>query len=102
MVSQAELRDRVARFISGSMSLNDFEDWFVASSWNVHQQADVEVQRLVGAIELALAEYSNDHRTEGEVRTLLQSLVLPQEGGTTPALAAGVPVVHVCTVQGVG
>ena len=84
------------------MSLDDFEDWFVASSWNAHQHADLEVQRLIGAIELALAEYSNDHRTEAEVRALLQSFVLPQHSGTTKALADGVISIDVSTVQGIG
>jgi hypothetical protein len=40
------------------ISLDDFEEWLTRNSWNMHKnpKADDETQRLVGLVELCLAE----------------------------------------------
>ena len=71
MVSSNEVRNRLADAIEGQVSFDEFEDWLVQYSWNVHQSKDFDLQRLVFAIELALAERSSGHLDdEGLVREL--------------------------------
>jgi hypothetical protein len=79
MFSEAECRQRIARFVSGDVSLDDFEDWFVSASWNQHQHAGAGLQRLVGLVELLLAEHSGGHRSEHQLRASLHSLLVPHQ-----------------------
>ena len=50
-MSAKEIRDRVVSFLAGEQSLDDFEDWFVQQTWNVHLHAAKDVQELVHVIE---------------------------------------------------
>ena len=71
MVSSNEVRNRLADAIEGQLSFDEFEDWLVQDSWNVHQSKDFDLQRLVFAIELPLAERSSGHLDdEGLLREL--------------------------------
>lgn len=101
MLSEAELRNRVAEFVAGDLSLDDFEDWFAGASWNSHQHASQELQRLVGLVEIYLAEHSNVHRNEQQLRAALRSLLIfPQPAGN--ALQPVVEVYLNSHVRGVG
>jgi hypothetical protein len=74
MLAHDELRNQLVRFLGNEMSLDDFEDWFVEKSWNAQKDSDLLAQRLAYAIELRLAEYSNDHLSESELRRELLEL----------------------------
>ena len=69
-----EIRDRLAQYLDGEISLRQFEDWFVPVAWNVARNANDGTVALVGEIELRLAEFANGHWTEPELRTKLQPL----------------------------
>ena len=70
-----EIREKLASYIVGEISLGDLEDWFVPASWNVIQKERKDVIDLVYDIELLLAEYSNGGWNEDELRYLLRPLV---------------------------
>jgi len=70
MLSEAELRAQIAKVLAGEESLEPFADWLATASWDMHKHASAEVQRMVGAIQLALADQRDD-----EVRALLRSFV---------------------------
>lgn len=76
MLSADSVRAHIAALLNGQVSLDDFEDWIVASSWNVLQNVDPDVRQLVGAIELRLAEHSSDHLDEADLLNELQALLL--------------------------
>lgn len=76
MLSVVEVRNQVQQLLSGVISQDDFEDRLVGASWNMHQHADQEVQKLVGAIELRLAEYSDGHLDDSDLHAELQMLML--------------------------
>ena len=61
MIAELEVRKHLVRFLSNEISLDDFEDWLVSKSWDMHQDSAQQAQKLVGAIELRLAEYSESH-----------------------------------------
>jgi hypothetical protein len=55
MLECHELSERLADCSRGSLSLGDFEDWFVRNSWNVHQLQDENLIHAVFAIEELLS-----------------------------------------------
>lgn len=77
--SELEVRRQLARHLSDAISLDEFEDWLVPRSWNFHKEASPSLQALVSEIELLLAEFSNGHRSEEELRRALLPLVTNYE-----------------------
>ena len=76
MLEAKSLREHVLQFLADAVSLDNFEDWLVGASWNMHHDADASIQRLVGAIELRLAEHSNGHLDLADLRQELQMLLI--------------------------
>lgn len=77
MITEAQIRDRLFSYLTRQITLNDFEDWLVQQSWNMHQDSGEAAQYLVGAIELRLAEYSNDHLTDEALEREFKGLISP-------------------------
>lgn len=67
----------VANCLSGDISLSQFRDWFDAETWDLDLQPETPLGQVVGEIELRLAEFTNGHRTEDDLRYHLES-VLPK------------------------
>lgn len=76
MLSAQSLREQIQQFLGDVVSLDDFEDWLVRASWNMHRHADREVQRMVGAAELRLAEHSQGHLDPLDLKHELQMLLI--------------------------
>jgi hypothetical protein len=72
-----EIREAVARYLSGVQSLAELESWIVPATW---QPDDPEALGLAKPIKLLLAEYLAGHRHESEVRAGLESIVNPHAG----------------------
>lgn len=75
MIAESQIREKLARFLSKQWSLDQFEDWIVDRSWNMHKDSDELAQKLVSAIELRLAEHSSGHLDECQLRDELRPLV---------------------------
>lgn len=75
MVSEIELRQRLASLINGDASLDAFEDWFTVASWNAHKDSSPSALALVGAVELRLDEHSSAHLPYSELLHELEALV---------------------------
>lgn len=75
MMSEIQLREQLVNLLKGNVSLDDFEDWFVGESWNIHKGEDLGAQRLAYALELRLAEHDHGHLPEDELRRELQQLL---------------------------
>ena len=69
--------------------LDEFEDWLVQHSWDMQRDSDHASQQLVGKIELALAEYSNGHLSESELRQHLKNLARTYEVSFNPPSESG-------------
>lgn len=76
MLAAQSLREHIQQFLGGAVSLDDFEDWLVAASWNMHLRAGADVQRMVGAVELRLAEHSNGHLDVADLKHEFQMLLM--------------------------
>ncbi len=79
MITESQIRNRLFAYLSRQITLNDFEDWLVVQSWNMHQDSDEKAQAIVGAIELRLAEYSDDHLTDEGLDRELAGLFVESE-----------------------
>ena len=76
MVSSLEIRirEKLVQYLVQELSIDEFEDWIVQHTWNVHQVDSGTVQDLASAIEARLAEYSGGHITEESLRNQLRPL----------------------------
>jgi hypothetical protein len=59
MITAAQIREMIRQLIDHKTSLDGFEEWFSAASWNAHKHADPESMELIGKVELSLAEESS-------------------------------------------
>ena len=91
MTAQLELEvyRRLVAYLAGTASLRDFRWWFDGCTWN----EAVWESRLVGQIELALAELSSGHRTEDDFKASLSNALPTITLTLDPIVAASLPSV---------
>jgi hypothetical protein len=77
MITEAQIQQQLFGYLTRALSLNEFEDWLVQQSWNMHRDSSDAAQRLVGAIELRLAEYSDNHLTDDGLERELKGFLAP-------------------------
>lgn len=76
MIQENDIRGRLVKYLAHELSLDDFEDWFVQNSWNMHKDSSLAAQRLASRVELLLAEHSNGHISEDTLRDHLRPHVV--------------------------
>ena len=52
MIADNQIRERLARYLSGEISLDHFEDWLVEVSWNMHRDSDEKSDAPVVSLSL--------------------------------------------------
>ncbi len=72
---ESQIRQKLGQYLAGLITLREFEEWFSPATWDVENSGEPAAATLTWEIELRLAEYSNGHRTDGELRELLQKAV---------------------------
>jgi hypothetical protein len=77
-ISCVELQDQIVRYLANRISLGEFRNWFDAASWDAEIDSKSELSAMIGEIELRLAEYSDGHWTEEELREQLKKVVRDQ------------------------
>jgi hypothetical protein len=70
----SEIRDHLRQYLSREITLDAFRDWFDAETWDIIDKCPAATQQLAGEIELRVAEFTNGHLSETELRTMLQNL----------------------------
>lgn len=75
MLVESKLREEIIALVEGKLSLDEFEDRFVADSWNMHQVDSPSSVALASAVELRLAEHSSGHLSESDMKAELSKLV---------------------------
>ena len=95
MIAELEIRKQLIQFLSDPNSLDEFEDWLVSRSWNMHVGSAEAAQHLASSIELLLAEYSGGHITFEALRNELvpyatdMTVVVPSgQGAVTITIAS--------------
>jgi len=75
MIAENQIREKLGRYLSKEWSLDQFEDWLVQRSWDMHKDSDESAQKLASQIELRVAEYTSGHLNEQELREELLPFV---------------------------
>lgn len=71
-----EIRKHLESYLSGKSSLRQFREWFDVETWGLAAESDSPVRQLAGEIELRIAEFTNGHLSEDDLRAMLQTLLL--------------------------
>lgn len=71
----SEIREHLGRYLSGKSTLEQFREWFDVETWGIAAEPDSPLRQLAGEIELRIAEFTNGHRTEDDLRSMLQPLL---------------------------
>ncbi len=87
------IRGWLARYLAGEISLPEFEEQFVPATWNRVGQGDDRLDRLVGEIELRIAEFTSRHRSEDDTKALLRPLLANPASNPSPRVASSPPLV---------
>ena len=91
MVSEAEIRERVAAFLTGELTLDDFEDWLAQNTWNLQPEGNEHSYRMTHAIEHRLFLYSDNQLNEEGLRDELRPFVERYRAQASFAGAEGFP-----------
>jgi len=70
-----ELQAHLSQYVNNAVTLEQFRDWFDVETWGLAAEPDSLVRQIAGETELRMAEFTNGHLTEDELRNLLRSLV---------------------------
>lgn len=85
-----ELQDRLMAYVSGQITLPQFEEWFVPSTWDAQDTDDTRLIQTRNAVDARIAEYTNRDWTEEELRDLLrpyaETRVIPFSNTTNSVL----------------
>jgi len=71
----SDIREHLRRYLASEISLDEFRDWFDVETWDIIDKCPAVTQQFVGEIELRIAEFTNGHRTEDDLRAVLQPLL---------------------------
>jgi len=69
------IQNHLGKYLNGKSSLQQFRQWFDVETWGEAAKQDSPVRQIAGEIELRLAEYTNGHLSESELRSMLQTLL---------------------------
>jgi hypothetical protein len=73
MIEAQEVRSKIASLLRNDISMEDFSQWVVDESWNMHKDSSQVAIDLVSNIHLLLAEH--DSHNSVDVRQELESLL---------------------------
>jgi hypothetical protein len=87
------LRERLADLIEGTVSLEEFDEWFAVNTWE-DSNVSLDARQLASRIELVLGEFTSGHWTWPEARQELANLAQRMEvvWGGAPIRTTGVTV----------
>lgn len=78
-----EIRAQLEKYLGGTLSLPQFQEWFAVSTWDIDQSDNTQLKELAYKIELALAEYLSGHLPEAELKNELSPLIRSLTAGLT-------------------
>jgi hypothetical protein len=72
-----DIQHHVAQFLSGKISLHEFEDWFVPVLWDIDSYHDEAARQLAGRVHALIVESSRGDRTDLSFREELENALRP-------------------------
>lgn len=97
MVDALQIRQHLAEYVLGMAQLQEFEDWFVPATWDIHKSNDPEAEALTDEIESNLSEYTGGQLSREDLRKILSGLAHVPVGSQGPfvrfeAISVGGPI----------
>lgn len=74
LMPDLEIRAYLSRYLAGTMSLDDFEDWFIPATWDIERYG-TGAARLAAEVRSALFSIATGEGSEDEFRTLAREKV---------------------------
>jgi len=71
----SDIREQLRRYLANEISLDEFRNWFDVETWDIIDKCPPATQQFAGEIDLRIAEYTNGHRTEDDLRSMLKPLL---------------------------
>jgi hypothetical protein len=87
-----ELQTALSRYLNNVTTLEEFRDWFDDETWGLAAEPDSPVRKTAGEIELRIAEFTNGHLTEQELRKLLRPLISDSLADQSESMDFQIPV----------
>ena len=69
-----EIKNRLARYVAGNQSLEEFEDWFLPATWNLTAD-NGEAGKLASEIWLRLAEFDSGAWQETDLKDVFAEIL---------------------------
>lgn len=76
MIMESQIREQLGRYLEGESSFEQFEDWLVGNSYNMHKDSNQQAQNLVHDIDLVIYEYLDGNIMEDKLKGMLRSLLI--------------------------
>ena len=80
MIRENDIREQLANYLRGELSLSALNEWILVSSWNMHKDSRNEARRLVAKVLAEIHEYGegnlNEAALKGEIREMIGYTVL--------------------------
>ena len=70
-----DIRAAVIAFLAGELTLPQFQEWLVATTWDIERRGDPTATDLTYEIKLALAEHSRGDISWNELRDRMSEAV---------------------------
>lgn len=94
MLSDDAIRSQVQRVLDHQLDLEDFEDWLVSQSWDIHKNSSGPAVRLAFAIELRLAEHAQGHLDRRELFRELSELIQAGAAATSTTTSSSASILQ--------
>jgi hypothetical protein len=91
-----ELHDHLAAYLRGEMTLRQFEEWFVPTTWDARDEDDPRVELVRNIIDARIAEFTHGDWDEDELKDFLHPFV---ETKVIPLAANSGGIPKVCTAN---
>ena len=75
MLTEEEIRDQAVDYLVGRISLGALSEWLTYRSWDMHLDSTSDAEDLASAIELRLAEFSEEHLLLKDLRQEIADLI---------------------------
>lgn len=70
-----EIRSRLGRYLRGEDTLDEFREWFIPATWDVHESSNNAAETLAYRVVHLIGEYSAGELSEARLRSRLKPLI---------------------------
>jgi hypothetical protein len=88
MITADQIRVMIQQLTLFKITLDDFEERLTAASWDMHKDSQDDAVRMVGNIELWLAEFDAEQKNRSDLLKNLEQLAGLFSMGDSPSPAA--------------